>query len=109
MARLSDRPVKTFSIGFEESRFSETAYARQVAARYGAEHHEFIVRFDDVAATLPQIIWHTDHPLADPSALGVWHLARLTRRHVTVALNGDGGDETFAGYLRYLLDRPLRL
>ncbi len=107
MAQLSSGPVKTFSIGFAESQFDETPYARVVARRYETEHHEFEVSFDNVGTVLPELAWHMDEPMADSSALAVYHLARLTRQYVTVALNGDGGDETFAGYIRYVLDKAL--
>ncbi len=96
--------VKTFSVGFEEGAFSELAYARQIVERYNTEHHEFILTFENIPETLAAILAHTGEPFADPSALPLWHLARLTRQHVTVALNGDGGDEAFAGYQRYWLD-----
>ncbi len=109
MAQLSSGPVRTFSIGFDVESFNETPLARQVARRYATDHHEFDVSFGDVAATLPRLVWHLDEPLADSSALATYHLARLTRQHVTVALNGDGGDETFAGYSRYVLDRGLAI
>ncbi|MBM3145378.1 MAG: asparagine synthase (glutamine-hydrolyzing) [Chloroflexi bacterium] len=104
MAEASSHPVKTFSVGFEESSFSELPYARAVAGRYATDHHEFTLTFGDIPATLSKMITHFGEPLADPSAIPLFHLARLTRRHVTVALNGDGGDEAFAGYHRYWLD-----
>lgn len=100
MAGLVNGPVRTFSIGFEESDHDERAYARLVAQRYGTEHREFVVR-PDALAILPRLVWHYGEPYADSSALPTYYLAELTRRHVTVALNGDGGDETFAGYDRY--------
>lgn len=113
MAEAGAGVVKTFSIGFEESSFSELRYARMVADRYGTDHHEFVLRAAEVQETLPTVVKHLGEPLADPSALALYHLSRLTRQHVTVALNGDGGDETFAGYQRYWLDpwadRYLRL
>ncbi|MBI4248173.1 MAG: asparagine synthase (glutamine-hydrolyzing) [Elusimicrobia bacterium] len=101
MSELSPLPVKTFSIGFAESEFSELHYARELARRYGCDHREFIVesRMTDV---LPKIAWHYSEPYADASALPSYYVAKETRRHVTVALNGDGGDENFAGYLRYM-------
>ncbi len=105
MAELSHEPVKTFSVGFEEESFSELEYARAVAERYATDHHEFILRYQDLPATLETILSHFGEPFADPSALPLYHLSRLTRQHVTVALNGDGGDEAFAGYHRYWLDR----
>ncbi|EFL52526.1 asparagine synthase (glutamine-hydrolyzing) [Solidesulfovibrio fructosivorans JJ]] len=104
MAGLTDRPVRTFSIGFAEEAFSETAKARAVAGRFGTEHTEFTLRFDDARAVMEDVAAATDMPFADPSALAAWHLCKLTRQHVTVALNGDGGDEMFAGYQRYWLD-----
>ncbi len=104
MAELNSEPVKTFSVGFEEESFSELAYARAVAERYATDHHEFILRYGDLPATLETLLAHFGEPFADPSALPLYHLSRLTRQYVTVALNGDGGDEAFAGYHRYWLD-----
>lgn len=104
MAGLVSRPVRTFSIGFAEESFSETAKARAVAQRYGTEHTEFILGHAEARGVMEDVIAATDMPLADPSALAAWHLCRLTRQHVTVALNGDGGDEMFAGYQRAWLD-----
>lgn len=104
MAEASSGRVKTFSVGFEETNFSELPLARQVAERYGTEHHEFTLSFGDIPATLETLLQHFGEPFADPSALPLYHLSRLTRDHVTVALNGDGGDESFAGYPRYWLD-----
>jgi asparagine synthase (glutamine-hydrolysing) len=113
MAEASAQRVKTFSIGFEQAAFSEVAFSRAVAERYATEHHEFVVTYGDVATTMRELVVHLGEPLADPSALALYHLSRLTRQHVTVALNGDGGDEAFAGYQRYWLDpwanRYLRL
>ena len=117
MARESSSPVKTFSIGFEEQDFSELKYARRVAEHVGAEYHEFIVR-PDAVEVLPTLVEHYGEPFADSSALPTYYVSRETRRHVTVALNGDGGDESFAGYERYMamelaelyrrIPRPLR-
>ncbi|HUF39788.1 MAG TPA: asparagine synthase (glutamine-hydrolyzing) [Anaerolineales bacterium] len=103
MAGMMDQPVKTFSIGFAEARYSETAEARQVAEMYATEHREFILE-PDVMGVLTDMARHFDEPFADPAALPTWHLAQMTREHVTVALNGDGGDEAFAGYQRYFAD-----
>jgi asparagine synthase (glutamine-hydrolysing) len=100
MRRHISGPLRTFSIGFEEAGFNELPYARQVAQRYETEHEEFTVRAE-AASALPRLAWHFDEPFADMAALPTFHLAELTRRHVTVALNGDGGDESFAGYERY--------
>jgi asparagine synthase (glutamine-hydrolysing) len=104
-AKLTSRPLKTFSIGFEEERFSELPYARLVAQMYATEHHEFVVRFGDIPELIQKLATYFDEPFADPSAIPVYLLAQRTREHVTVALNGDGGDELFAGYVRYGLDR----
>jgi asparagine synthase (glutamine-hydrolysing) len=100
MAEESSEPVKTFSIGFEEQDFSELKHARRVADHVGADHHEFIVR-PDALEVLPLLVEHYGEPYADSSAIPTYYVARETRKHVTVALNGDGGDESFAGYERY--------
>lgn len=100
MAQNSSRPIKTFSIGFEEQNFTELPYAREVARRYQTDHHEFVVK-PALVDVLPKLAWYYSEPFADSSALPSYYLAQQTRQHVTVALNGDGGDETFAGYLRY--------
>ncbi len=100
MSEASSEPVKTFSIGFEEQDFSELHHARRVAEHVGADHHEFIVR-PDALEVLPTLVEHYGEPYADSSAIPTYYVSRETRRHVTVALNGDGGDEAFAGYERY--------
>ena len=105
MAQLSDAPVKTFSIGFDEKEFNELPYARLVAERYATDHHEFIVR-PDATEIFPQLVWHYNEPYADASAIPTYYLSELARRHVTVALNGDAGDENFAGYRRYIRRKP---
>jgi asparagine synthase (glutamine-hydrolysing) len=101
MAQESSDPIKTFSIGFEHESFNELPYAREIAERFGTEHHEFVVKADAVSL-LPKIVRHYGEPFADSSAIPSFYLAELTRRHVTVALNGDGGDEAFAGYPHYV-------
>jgi len=112
MARAGAGRVKTFSIGFPAKEYDETRYARMVAERYGTEHEEFIVE-PDAAAILPKLVWHYGEPFADPSAIPTYYVSQMARRHVTVALNGDGGDEAFLGYARYRamhhLDRLDRL
>jgi asparagine synthase (glutamine-hydrolysing) len=100
MSQESSDPVKTFSIGFEEQDFSELHHARRIAEHVGADHHEFIVR-PDALEVLPLLVEHYGEPYADSSAIPTYYVARETRKHVTVALNGDGGDESFAGYERY--------
>jgi asparagine synthase (glutamine-hydrolysing) len=101
MAQESSTPVKTFSIGFEDEDFSELKYAKKVAEHVGAEYNEFIVR-PDATEILPTLVDHYGEPYADSSALPTYYVSRETRQHVTVALNGDGGDESFAGYERYM-------
>jgi asparagine synthase (glutamine-hydrolysing) len=101
MASLSDRPVKTFSIGFKEAQYNELDHARRVAERWSTEHHEFIVE-PDALAILPKLVRHYGEPYADSSAIPTFYVSQMTRESVTVALNGDGGDESFAGYERYL-------
>ncbi len=100
MSEASSRPVKTFSIGFDDASFNELPYARQVAEQLGTEHRELTVR-PETTTLLPQLVERFGEPFADSSALATWELARLVRSDVTVALNGDGGDEVFAGYDRY--------
>jgi asparagine synthase (glutamine-hydrolysing) len=105
MQRLVREPVKTFSIGFAQRDFDESAYARKVAARLGTDHHEFRVE-PQAIEVLEKLAWHYDEPFADSSAIPTYYVAKLSREHVTVALTGDGGDELFAGYDRY---RAVRL
>lgn len=100
MAGVTDRPVKTFSIGFDQDEYNELPYARTVAARYGTDHHEFVVT-PDAKRIFPELVWHYGEPFADSSAIPTYYVCRLARRHVTVILTGDGGDENFAGYPRY--------
>jgi asparagine synthase (glutamine-hydrolysing) len=101
MAEASPEPVRTFSIGFDHQRFDELPHARQIAERFGTVHEEFQVRANAVEI-VPQLVRHYGEPFADSSAIPSFYLAEMTRRHVTVALNGDGGDESFAGYTRYV-------
>lgn len=100
MQEASSRPVKTFSIGFDDPAFDETAYAELAAKHLGTEHHAFVVT-PQVWETLPALAWQFDEPFADSSAVPTWYVSRETRREVTVALSGDAGDELFAGYDRY--------
>ncbi len=112
MAEQSSRPVRTFSIGFTSSRYDELSQARLIAERFGTDHEELVVT-PDAVEILPQIVRQYGEPFADSSAIPSFYLAELARRKVTVALNGDGGDESFAGYSRYVanlaLDRAARL
>jgi asparagine synthase (glutamine-hydrolysing) len=101
MAQLSSEPVRTFSIGFDHQEFDELPHARRIAQQFGTVHEEFQVRAEAVEL-LPKIVRHYGEPFADSSAIPSFYLSELTRRHVTVALNGDGGDESFGGYTRYV-------
>jgi asparagine synthase (glutamine-hydrolysing) len=100
MARVGGGTVKTFSIGSSAKEYDETRYARMVAERYATDHEELVVE-PDALAVLPQLIWHYGEPFADPSAIPTYYVSEMARRKVTVALNGDGGDECFLGYNRY--------
>ncbi|HOW69245.1 MAG TPA: asparagine synthase (glutamine-hydrolyzing) [Phycisphaerae bacterium] len=103
MTRVGHRPVRTFSIGYpDHPRYDETEHARLVAAHFGAEHHEFPVTFGDVLAAVEPMLDHLGEPFADSSLLPTSLVSRYAREHVTVALSGDGGDELFGGYWRYL-------
>ena len=104
MSALTHKPVVTSSIGFEDKAFDESQYAREAALHFQTEHHEKIVR-PDAASIIRKLIWHYDEPFADSSAIPTYYVSQLAREHVTVALSGDGGDELFAGYRRYLLDK----
>jgi asparagine synthase (glutamine-hydrolysing) len=104
MAGLSDRPVRTFTIGFEEAAYDEADQARRVAERWGTDHHPLVVR-PDALAVVGTLARHFGEPYADSSAVPTYYVSKLTREGVTVALNGDGGDESFAGYGRYLAHR----
>jgi asparagine synthase (glutamine-hydrolysing) len=100
MRQLTAGPLRTFSIGFPVPEYDETSFARLAAERFETIHEEFRVE-PKAMEVLPRLVWHFDEPFADSSALPTWYLAELTRRQVTVALSGDGGDELFAGYPRY--------
>ncbi len=100
MARVSEGRIKTFNIGFAEQDFDERRYARLVAERYGTDHHEQVVT-PSALDVLPELTWHFDEPFADSSAIPSFYVARMSRDHVAVVLNGDGADESFGGYRRY--------
>src|SRR5713101_3477337 len=100
MARASSKPVKTFAIGFKQSDFDESKYARMVAQKFATDHHELILE-PDVLSTVEKITCSLEEPFADSSMLPTYFISCLARQHVTVALSGDGGDELFAGYERY--------
>src|SRR5580658_1812083 len=100
MARASSRPVKTFSIGFKNDDFNESDYARIVAKKFETDHHEMILE-PDVVQTVEHLTSSLEEPFGDSSMLPTYYVSQMARKHVTVALSGDGGDEMFAGYDRY--------
>lgn len=108
MAKSMDQPVKTFSIGFREDSYNELRYARLTAEKYGTDHHEFFVT-PDICDVADELVWHFDEPFADSSSIPTYVVSKLAREHVTVALSGDGGDELFGGYERYLVERSRRM
>ncbi|MBC8006866.1 MAG: asparagine synthase (glutamine-hydrolyzing) [Prolixibacteraceae bacterium] len=97
--------VKTFSVGFDIAEFSELGYARQVADRYGTEHHEITVGFKDFAEELPLLAWIYDEPMGEPPGIPTYFMCREAKKHVTVMLCGEGADELFGGYSKYAFDQ----
>jgi asparagine synthase (glutamine-hydrolysing) len=104
MAKAMDRPVRTFTVGFASENFDERPFARQIAERYGTDHTELVVE-TPVSDIISRLAWHYDEPFGDSSAVPSYLIAELTRQYVTVVLNGDGADESFAGYDWYKMDR----
>lgn len=100
MAENSSGKIKTFSVGFKEQNFSELKYAHIVAKHFDTDHTEIIVE-PNMTEILPKLVWFYDQPFADTSIIPSYYISNVTRRYVKVALNGDGGDENFCGYLRY--------
>ncbi len=100
MAAVSDKPVQTFSIGFDVESFDEVPYAEEIARQFRTNHHTFRCT-PDALEVLPTLVHHFDEPFADPSSVPTYYVSKIARQHVTVALSGDGGDEIFAGYTRY--------
>ena len=107
MAGMSDRPVKTFTIGFPEKQFNEVEHARLMANHFGTEHHELILE-PDVIGMISDLAWHLDEPFGDSSAIPTYMVSKLAAEHVKVVLSGDGGDELFAGYDKYRVERGER-
>ena len=99
--RESSGPVKTFSVGYAESAYSELPYAREVAQHLGTDHHEVLVSKEDFFSALPSLIWHEDEPIVWPSSVSLYFVSRLAASQVKVVLTGEGSDELFAGYGRY--------
>jgi asparagine synthase (glutamine-hydrolysing) len=104
MSRILSQPVRTATIGFNEDRYDESSFAREVAAHLGTDHYERVVTPDKIGV-IEKLVWHYDEPYSDSSALPTYYVSKVARDRVTVCLSGDGGDENFAGYRRYLFDR----
>ncbi|HJS37741.1 MAG TPA: asparagine synthase (glutamine-hydrolyzing), partial [Burkholderiales bacterium] len=102
--RGDPEPVRTFSVGFDVAEFSELEHARAVAQRYGTRHHEIVVGHRDFAGALPRLAWLYDEPMGEPPAIPTWLMCREAQRHVSVLLCGEGADELFGGYSKYLFD-----
>lgn len=104
MSELTDEPVRTFTVGFDRDRFDESWAAREVADYHDTDHHEFTMSANDLQELVPEVLDGLGEPFGDPSLVPSYVVARETRRHVKVALSGDGADELFAGYDKYLVD-----
>ncbi len=107
MAELMDEPVKTFSVGFIGKEYDESNFARLIAEEFGTEHHEIFIDIDNIDI-LPKVVWHFDEPIADAAAIPTYALSQLARKKVKVVLTGEGGDEIFAGYERYVNELKYR-
>ncbi len=104
MSQLTSQRVQTFCVGFDVPNYSELPYARLVAEHFGTEHHELVVTCSDLSKYWPLLTWHRDEPVSEPSDLGVYLVSKLARQYVKVVLSGEGGDELFAGYPKYVVD-----
>ena len=100
MSKFSKEAIKTFSIGFKESDYDETVYAKKMAKLFKTDHQEFIIK-PNIFEILPKLAYFYEEPYADSSAIPTFYLSEQTKKYLKVALNGDGGDENFAGYTRY--------
>ena len=101
MRRHTGSAVKTFSVGYQETAYSELSYARRVAEAIGSDHHEVTISMDDFFNALPKLVWHEDEPITWPSSVSLYFVSELASRQVKVVLTGEGSDEMFAGYARY--------
>src|SRR5208283_3056580 len=105
MAELGARPLRTFSVGFDEPEYSELPFARAVARRYSTEHHELVVKPEHLRDELPRLVAFRDEPIAEPTDVALYMMSRMAAQSVKVVLAGEGGDELFAGYPKYAADR----
>ncbi len=106
MSELQEKPVLTNSIGFTEKKYDEIRYAKILAKKYKTDHHEYIVR-PNILDVLDKLLWFYDEPFADASSIPTYYVSKMTRQNVKVALSGDGGDESFAGYTRYIYSNAI--
>jgi asparagine synthase (glutamine-hydrolysing) len=104
MSQVTNQPIQTFAVGFDVGGYSELPYARLVADHFSTEHHELVVKCSDLSEYWPLLTWHRDEPVSEPSDLGVYLVSKLAREYVKVVLSGEGGDELFAGYPKYVVD-----
>ena len=104
MSGLMERPVETFSVGFDDPEFNELPYAREVSRRFGTIHREVLLKPQDIPAHLPSLIWYRDAPVSEPTDVALYLVSRLARESVKVVLSGEGADELFAGYAKYVLE-----
>ncbi len=100
--RMAGGPVKTFAVGYREAQFSELSYAAEVARAIGTDHHEVVIGMDDFFGALPDLVWHEDEPITWPSSVSLFYVSKLAAEQVKVVLTGEGSDELFGGYERYL-------
>jgi asparagine synthase (glutamine-hydrolysing) len=101
MARMVSEPVKTFSVGYRETAFSELGHAAHVARTIGTDHHELVIGREEFFRALPKLIWHEDEPIVWPASVPLYFVSKLAAKHVKVVLSGEGADELFGGYARY--------
>jgi asparagine synthase (glutamine-hydrolysing) len=109
MSKISNQPIKTFSIGYANKRYDESERARIVARHIGSEHHEFVLDYDEIMGDIDRIVLNYDEPYADASCIPTYFVSKCASSEVTVALTGDGGDEVFGGYNKYLSIRYRQL
>lgn len=102
-------PVKTFAVGFDIPEFSELPYARRVAEHYGTEHHEILIGANEFVADFPRLLWLYDEPMGEPPGIPTYYMCKAAKQHVTVMLCGEGADEQFGGYSKYVFDQFSRL
>ena len=102
MSQLGRTDIKTFSIGLKEEDFNELGFARKVAQLYGTDHHEYIIGAEDVVKTLPNLVWYYNEPFGDSSCIPTYYVSNMGRKIIKFVLSGDGGDECFGGYERYI-------